>query len=101
MKIDEILQDLRQGKEFSSRFPKVPLDENVLQAKQAIYAAILAEIIGEDERLDIQSDFDKLDVPHLESDKYPGIDAVRQASRNILRMRQRIALDKMFKESEE
>lgn len=42
-------------------------------------------VIGEDERIDIQSEFDKIDVPHLETDRYPGLDGVRQASRNLLR----------------
>ena len=47
------------------------------------------QVIGEDERIDIQSEFDKIDVPHLETDKYPGLDGVRQASRNLLRAVQR------------
>jgi len=62
------------------------------QSKLKAFAGELEKAIGEDERIDIQSDFDKLDVPHLETDRYPGLDGVRQASRNILRAKQRKAL---------
>lgn len=47
------------------------------------------EVIGEDEDLDVQSEFDKLDIPHTETDKYPYLYSVRQASRNILKAKQR------------
>lgn len=50
---------------------------------------VLEELVGADERIDIQSEFDKVDVPHLETDRYPGLDGVRQASRNLLRNNQR------------
>ena len=60
--------------------------------KRLIKQFVAVHIIGEDEPLDIQSDFDKLDVPYMEADKYSGLDGVRQASRNLLRNRERLAL---------
>ncbi len=82
------------------------VQDGLNEAKQAIQALIrteklklLAEIrervVGEDERIDIQSEFDKIDVPHLETDKYPGLDGVRQASRNIYRNHHRAELTKL------
>lgn len=47
------------------------------------------EVIKDDEDLDVQSEFDKLDIPHPETDKYPYLYSVRQASRNILKAKQR------------
>ena len=68
--------------------------------EQSLFDRVDKEVIGEDERIDIQSEFDKIDVPHLETDKYPGLDGVRQASRNILRNRQRQSLTTLRKEYE-
>lgn len=59
------------------------------ELQQAIRELILTEIVGEDEPLHIQSEFDKIDVPHLETDKYRNLDGVRQASRNLFRTHQR------------
>ena len=66
-----------------------------MDKKQKLLAEVLERVVGEDERIDIQSDYDKLDVPHLETDKYPGLDGVRQASRNLCRERQREVLTKL------
>lgn len=63
--------------------------------KLKLLAEVRERVVGEDERIDIQSDYGKLDVPHLETDKYPGLDGVRQASRNLCRERQRAALTKL------
>ena len=63
--------------------------------KLKLLAEVRERVVGEDERLDIQSDYDKLDVPHPETDRYPGLDGVRQASRNLCRGRQRAALTKL------
>ena len=84
----------------------VMTDFDIYQAKQAIQNLIRAEklklladvrerVVGEDERIDIQSEFDKIDVPHLETDRYPGLDGVRQASRNLCREHQRKVLTKL------
>ena len=63
--------------------------------KLKLLAEVRERVVGEDERIDIQSEFDKIDVPHLETDKYPGLDGVRQASRNLYRNHQREALTKL------
>lgn len=63
--------------------------------KLKLLAEVRERVVGEDERIDIQSEFDKIDVPHLETDKYPGLDGVRQASRNIYRNHQRAELTKL------
>ena len=73
------------------------------EAKQALLKwaeDLCKEVIGEDELLHKQSEFDKIDVKHLETDRYPGLDGVRQASRNILRAYQRTKLLEITKRSE-
>lgn len=88
--LDDVLLTLLKQ---STKYPEqVTVDyEPIKQAKQTILSDLL-QVIGEDERIDIQSDFDKIDVPHLETDKYPGLDGVRQASRNLLRAKLREAI---------
>lgn len=81
--LDEILNRMKV-EEYGTVSKK-----DTIHALNSHYYQKFLEIIGEDERIDIQSDFDKLDVPHLETDRYPGLDGVRQASRNILREHQR------------
>ncbi len=63
--------------------------------KLKLLAEVRERVVGENERIDIQSDYDKLDVPHIETDKYPGLDSVIQASRNLCRNRQRAEIDKL------
>ena len=98
---DELMRELRllYGRRVSSN---LSLAEYFLEMRQLIrteklklLAEVRERVVGEDERIDIQSDYDKLDVPHLETDKYPGLDGVRQASRNLCRKRQRAALTKL------
>ena len=69
--------------------------ELIITEKLKLLAEVRERVVGEDERIDIQSDYDKLDVPYLEMDKYPGLDGVRQASRNLCRNRQRAEIDKL------
>ena len=71
------------------------INAHVRTEKLKLLAEVRERVVGEDEPLDVQSDYDKLDVPHPETDRYPGLDGVRQASRNLCRERQRVALTKM------
>lgn len=90
--LDKILRNKLEHKMASTSGECELSDNCVNKLKQQIldwHKREMERVIGEDERIDIQSDFDKLDVPHLEADKYPGLDGVRQASRNLLRARQR------------
>jgi hypothetical protein len=90
--IDEILIQVMQQK-HDGLGCTVP--QALYLAKQDL-SALFDYVIGEDEPLDVQSDFDKRDIKHLETDRYPGLDGVRQASRNILREYQRNCKNQLF-----
>lgn len=108
-KLRTALEDLRSAVEWCidpQRLSGVYVDRDkadkaVAEAEKAIRQAVgeeMLELVGEDEPLHKQSDFDRLDVPHLETDKYPGLDGVRQASRNLLRGRLRQKIKEWSKE---
>ena len=88
--LTDMLDDIMAGERLFKN-----LQALIRTEKLKLLAEIRERVVGEDERIDIQSEFDKIDVPHLETDKYPGLDGVRQASRNIYRNHQRAELTKL------
>lgn len=48
LKIDELLQNLKQGRSFYEKYPNVPLDDQVLETKDQLYS-LMMEVIGEDD----------------------------------------------------
>lgn len=100
---EQIIQDFRKWHDgpwdYNGDDPRQKgaktIQELIRTEKLKLLAEVRERVVGEDERIDIQSEFDKIDVPHLETDKYPGLDGVRQASRNIYRNHQRVELAKL------
>lgn len=73
--------------------------EPVKEAQAELCTAML-ELVGEDETLQEQSEYDKVDIPHPETDKYPGLHFVRQATRNAYRRELRTAIKNYFNQED-
>lgn len=88
--LDKELERIIKGCDYSNNGID-PIDDPITAIKQAFEK----HVIGEDEILQVQSDYDKVDVPHKETDR--SVDGsmlytVRQASRNGYRNTQRQSL---------
>ena len=83
------------GDEYYQSDVVADIQEIIRTEKLKLLEEVRERVVGEDECIDIQSEFDKIDVPHLETDRYPGLDGVRQASRNLCREHQRKVLTKL------